>query len=91
MKTTTLRALVIDDEARAEIARVVKHAADNFITKEQLLERVNHPDQSIGDDLNHVCDIQDGFRCVLSIEQQPFGWCKHLSVSIDEVEKLPNV
>jgi hypothetical protein len=35
--------------------------------------------------------IPNGFRVVYSIEEQPIGWCGHLSVSVDSPEKVPGI
>jgi hypothetical protein len=42
-----------------------------------------------GDYPNHSMKISQGYRVVFSIEEQPVGWCKHLSVSVDAVGRLP--
>jgi hypothetical protein len=36
-----------------------------------------------------VTIIPDGYRVVFSIEEQPIGWCRHLSVSVDKKGKYP--
>jgi len=39
----------------------------------------------------YSCTVPVGFKCVFTIERHPSGWCKHLSVSIDTKDKLPDV
>lgn len=84
-----MRPLIIDDTARAEIARVVAHAQAHPLTRRQLADVVELQRAPIGDDPAHVAMIQFGFRCVFSIEDQPRGRMRHLSVSVPEAGRLP--
>lgn len=88
-----MRVLVLDDEAKTEIARVLEYAEAHRMTIQEMHARIAVPDVSVGDDPNHVCYIKDGFKCVLSIEQQPapLNWCKHLSVSVANIDRVPNI
>lgn len=87
-----MRPLIIDENARAEIAKVLEFAELNRIYEDEMRARVAVPKgySPPGDDSHHVCHIDVGFRCVLTVEEQPFGWCKHLSVSVDDTEKVPH-
>jgi hypothetical protein len=42
-----------------------------------------------GDFAEYVVNIFQGYRVAYSIEEQPCGWCHHLSVSVDGA-KYPN-
>lgn len=43
-----------------------------------------------GDDERFVCHVPDGFHCVFSLERQPCGLCRHLSISINKPRMLPH-
>jgi hypothetical protein len=88
-----MRPLIIDEKVREEIARICEHADENRIDFKELQARTEIPGgfSPIGDDPNFCCHIDLGFRCVFSIEEQPSGWCKHLSVSVDDVNKVPAI
>lgn len=87
------RALIIGDEVRKQIDRVVDHASHNTFSEEEMREASQSPEHwtSPGDIEDFRCIIPIGFRCVFTIERQPIGWCKHLSVSVDAGEKIPNL
>lgn len=85
-----MRALLIDERAKAEIARVIAHAEKNKISQNELRERIEKGGPAIGDDPNHVCYLFDGFKVVFSIEEQPFGWSRHLSISVNDPNKVPH-
>jgi len=85
-----MRPLVIDKEAKANIAKVIQHAENNKYPRSFMIARMKSGE--IPGDLGpFTCHIQFGFRCVYTVEEQPFGWCHHLSVSIDAPGKVPNV
>lgn len=90
-----MRVLVIDEAAKKNIAAVCEYADDNRIDERELQARVAIPDgySPVGDDANHFCHIFNGFKCVFSIEEQPSGWTRHLSISVDSdsMDKLPHV
>ena len=88
-----MRALVVNKEALAEIARVCEYAEAHRINNFEMRGRIELPEMSIGDNPGHVCYIQMGFKVVLSIEEQPqpLGWCRHLSVSVADIERMPHI
>ena len=78
------RVAVIDKAARAEIAALCLYAD---------LHRLPLPEQRrmscgerppVGDDPDFCLTISGIYRCVLSIDEYPGGWCRHLSISICE-------
>ena len=85
------RLLIINDAIRDRIQEVIAYASHNMFTEEELRNRIANPGTFTppGDIEGYRCRIQDGFRCVFTIEKQPIGWCKHLSISIDAEDKLP--
>lgn len=45
----------------------------------------------VGDDENHRMFIPEGFKLVYSIEDQPAGVVKHISMSINRPNTLPSI
>lgn len=90
-----MRPLLIDETARAEIARVCQYAKENRIPNREIKARIANPSEYCmpGDEPGHVCYFQVGFKCVLTMEEQndPLGWCWHLSVSVADMEKMPHI
>lgn len=86
-----MRALLITAEVRAEIARIVAHAATYPIDAESIIRRAaTDPDgvqQFMGE---YTMDIPMGFRVTFSHEHQPPGLCRHISISVDTPNVTPN-
>lgn len=89
----TPRALILDEESKKKIAKVVEFASYNFFDEKEMLDRFNDPAAfpPPGDMGGYSCNIPVGFKCVFTIERHPSGWCKHLSVTIDAKDKVPDV
>jgi hypothetical protein len=68
--------------ATEDIGRVVKFALLRRLSIHDLHNVVAHKVASPGDDPNYRCVVRVGYRCVFTIEQQPMGWVRHLSVSV---------
>ena len=87
-----MRPLVIGNEEKQSIARVIEFAEKHPLTRAVMEKRMENPDFSPpGDNPNFVCDIPVGFKCVFTIEEQPVGWSRHLSVSVDDPQKMPSI
>jgi hypothetical protein len=86
------RPLVINAEILADIKRVVDYAEAHRYSIHDVFKMMGGRDSMPppGDDPGHVCNIPVEFRCVFSIEQQPMGWCRHLSVSVSGDGNNPN-
>lgn len=76
------RPLVLTDEGVAEIAAVVRYAEAHRHSLAQVLAMVGKRMPPPGNDPQHCVLLPFGYRCVFSIEQQPPGWMRHLSVSV---------
>jgi hypothetical protein len=85
-----LRPLVITDVERATIRRVVDHAELNVINRERLQRMIARKEKPVGDNPEFACVIPVGYRCVYSSEEQPFGICRHLSISVLGEGAAPN-
>jgi hypothetical protein len=92
IRQTSTRILVIDEESKSSIKRLINYATDHKIDFATLQDVVNTKKPPIGNCPEYVCKLYDGFRVVFSIEQQPDkNWYRHLSVSINDRVKLPSV
>ena len=76
-----MRVLVIDEAAKAKVMRVKEHALSNRRTLHDIMRAMQGKDIP-GDDSRRVMCLFDGYKVVYSIEQQPKGWCHHISVGI---------
>lgn len=85
-----MRALLIDDVVKSNLRRLVEHAEKNVFTIDDLLNIKNGAEPPPGDREGFSCNIPIGFRVVFSIERQPIGMVRHLSVSVDSEKSLPH-
>lgn len=76
------RILAIGPEEIARIKAAVAYADAHRVTFETLLHIRVGLARPPGDDPRFVTMIPFGYRCVFTIEKQPMGWCRHLSVSV---------
>jgi hypothetical protein len=84
-----MRALVMDQEAEAEVRRVLAFAEkpENYYIVGPGGFSFQRPP---GDDPRHVAHLRVGFRAAFSITRSPDGnLFRHLSISVDS-KKLPN-
>jgi hypothetical protein len=86
-----MRLLVIDSNIREKIAALVKYAEENPVSIDELLDTINKQAKPVGDFSQHTLNLPFGYRLVYSIEEQPKGRIRHLSMSVNEDEKLPNI
>lgn len=84
-----MRPLIIDENAKKQISQVIDYAKRNIISQRELEFRDRVKTISVGDNPQRICNINLGYRCCYSIEEQPIGLCSHLSVSADD-NKLPS-
>jgi hypothetical protein len=85
-----VRPLVMTDAERATIRRLVDHAARNVINRERLQRTIAGEAKPVGDEPEFTCVIPVGYRCVYSLEEQPLGICRHLSISVLGEGAAPN-
>lgn len=89
-----MRALIIDDNVRREIARVKANAETHKRSLHDLFAILGGRRQTTppGDDPAFRVLIPFGFKAVYTIEQHPNpqGWCHHLSVSIGAEDRYPH-
>ena len=89
---TNVRVLSIDDKVKAIIAKLVQYATDNKLELSTIEKIADGSLPAIGDDVNYVCYIPDGYRVVFTIEQQKDEkWYRHISISVNSKTKLPSI
>lgn len=84
------RPLVFTDVIRKDIARVIEAAKAKPYDLGKVLRIMKRPQEAPRHNPDFVTNIPFGFRCVFTHEQQPIGWCRHLSVSIGAKRRLPH-
>src|SRR5437762_4044175 len=84
------RPMIIDEDAKQKIKAVIVHAEANVFSMDDLLDIYNKQEKVAADQSGFVCEIPVGYRIVYSLEDQPAGIVRHLSVSVDEDKCLPN-
>lgn len=82
--------LVIDDRTKSEIARIKKYSEEHRIPMDQIIATIKDPEKSVGNDPEHCCILSEGYKAVFSIEEQPSGFCRHFSLSVDDERSLPS-
>jgi hypothetical protein len=86
-----MRALILDEEAKSAIKKVITYAESHRVTMDLLQKTIAGKHPPVGDNKHHACYLISGFKVVYSIEEQPVGLCRHLSVSVDFDGKLPSI
>ena len=81
---------LIGDEQRRRISELIEYAMEHRIGMDDLKKMSEGKGLSPGDDPNRVILIPFAYRAVFTIEQQPFGWCRHLSLSCTAKGRHPN-
>jgi hypothetical protein len=86
-----MRALIIDNDIKATIQSCIKYAEENVISEDDLLKMIKGELQPAGDDENRVVRIPVGYRVAFSLEQQPSGRFRRISISVPTTGKVPSV
>lgn len=86
----TIRPLIIDDTTREKIAEIVEFAENNPFSLDDILDCQNGQMPPAGDMEGFSATIEVGYRIAYSIENQPAGKVRHLSVSVNEDGHLPS-
>lgn len=85
-----MRPLIIDEDVKSQIDSLVKYAERNPISMDYLLDQKNGQEPPPGDYSEFTRNLPFGYRVVFTIELQPTGKVRHLSMSVSEDKKLPN-
>lgn len=85
-----MRPLIVTPAVHENAKRVMSYSEAHRYNLHDIFSMMGKRRPPPGDDPGHVCIIPIGFRCVFSIEEQPFGWVRHVSVSILEEGRMPS-
>lgn len=85
-----MRVLIIDEKVKRELNELSAYAEENPFSMDDLLDIKNGAKRPAGEREGHVLKLSQGYRLVYSIEQQPIGKVRHMSLSVDAVNRLPN-
>ena len=77
-----MRPLIIGERERAQIKKVLAHADVHRASIHDLIAIVKGNREPPGNDPAFTVHLPVGYKVVFTIEQQPIGWCRHLSVSV---------
>lgn len=89
---TIMRALLIDDAAKAEIADLKRRAFEDKVTLEITEGRARaYAEAGIRprEFIEQRIRIKDGFLVTFTVEEHPPGTVRHLEVGIDAAHRLP--
>lgn len=86
-----MRALIIDENSSRKIKQVIEYAKKHPHNVEIIRKRMTGDYPVPIDYEGFTCVIPMDFKCVYTIEEHPHGWSHHLSVSVPEPTKLPNI
>jgi len=86
-----MRTLQIDARAKVNITRLINYATDNKLDFNIIQKIASNQLPPAGDNPLYSCELNDGFRIVFTIEQQPDkNWYRHISISVNDRNKLPH-
>lgn len=85
-----MRPLIIDDNLSNRVSELIAYAEKHPYSMDDLLDIYNSQLEPPGDDPNRVINTDFGYRIVYSVELQPAGKVRHLSMSVNEDKVLPN-
>lgn len=85
-----MRPLIIDNNLKDKIGKLVAYAEKHPFTIDNLQDIKKKVREVPGDMEGYVLLLPFGYKIVFSIELQPAGKVRHLSMSVDEDGKLPN-
>lgn len=86
-----IRPLIIDEQAKAEIKRLIDYAEANIVSLIELHRIKYGGAPQAGDNPQRVCMLKMGYRCVFSIDEQPSGIYRDLSVSVSGDGEAPSI
>lgn len=69
------------EDFKAEKERLIYNAENNIQTKEIMIKAMNGLVPPVGTSEDFTCHSFHGYKIVYSIEEQPIGMCRHISIS----------
>lgn len=91
-----MRPLILSDEAREQILKVIEHAEanrmgiDHVTYMAELYRELGSDARGLDDDPRFRVIIPVDYRCGFTIEEQPdpLGWCRHLSILVPDKRRV---
>jgi len=84
------RPFLIDDNLREKMQALKENAEANIFSMDDLLDIENDCAEPPGNRPGFAVLVPIGYCVCFSIEDQPAGYVRHLSVSVDAAGKLPS-
>lgn len=85
-----MRPLVIGNAEKEKLAVLRKYAEDHPYSASDMLDLMNGEIKAAGNQKEFQCEIPVGFKIVFTIEGQPPGPARHLSISVPEKGRFPS-
>jgi hypothetical protein len=82
-----MRPFIIDKKQMKDLH---DFAMEHRIGTDEMLGIMHGTIKPVGDRPGYAINVPIGFEVVFCIEQQPMGWARHLSMSIDVPGKYPH-
>lgn len=86
-----MRAMILGPAEIQRLSELRVYAETHPLSMDDMLDCMNNPELSPGNDPLFQCAIPFGFKIVFTTEQHEPGIVRHLSMSIDAPNKLPDV
>jgi hypothetical protein len=86
-----MRPLIVAKSEQEAADTLIKYAVEHPFSLKDLIEIRGNPATAAGNNPHRSVVLPFGYRCVFTIEEQPIGWVRHLSVSVLEPRRMPNV
>ena len=72
------------------VAQLRSYAEHNPLSQERMQRLMARLDPPPGDDPSYRCILPVDYSCVFTVEWQPIGFVRHLSVSTPDSGRVPN-
>ena len=81
--------LILNEDHKSSITKLLTHAANNIVSLDQIKKMIAGTEKPVGEDPAFNLNFPGGMRVVYSIENQPYGLAKHISISYNN--RLPAI
>lgn len=86
-----MRPFIIDNNIREQLSKLADYAEAHIMSMDDLMDIINGDEKLIaGNNPEHTITLPFGYRVVLSLEDQPAGIVRHLSVFLDKPYVYPS-